>query len=68
MKKPETTFDLQQHLDGYLARQADDHAHINCRRLVVAWGTECVARHKNVTRFQNSQEEAAYIKMLLHAV
>jgi len=43
MKKPETTFDLQQYLDGYLARQADDRAHINCRRLVVAWGTECVA-------------------------
>ena len=37
------------------------------RRLVVAWGSYCKARHKDVTHLKSSQEEAD-TKMLLHAV
>ena len=37
------------------------------KRLVVAWGCECLATHKDVTHLQSSQEEAD-TKMLLHAL
>lgn len=54
-------------LTGYLARKALERAETNGKRLVVAWGSECEATHKDVTHLRSTQEEAD-TKMLLHAV
>jgi len=54
-------------LTEYLARKTLEHAETKGKRLVVAWGSECEATHKDVTHLQSTQEEAE-TKMLLHAV
>ena len=54
-------------LTEYLARKALEHAETNGKCLVVAWGSECEASHKDVTHLQSTQEEAD-TKMLLHAI
>ncbi|KAK3753092.1 hypothetical protein QZH41_010830, partial [Actinostola sp. cb2023] len=54
-------------LTEYLARKTLEHAETKGKRLVVAWGSECEATHKDVTHLRSTQEEAD-TKMLLHAV
>ena len=58
---------IKKELTGYLAEKTIRHAMKHGKRLVVAWGCECQATHKDVTHLQSSQEEAD-IKMLLHAL
>ena len=45
-------------LAGYLAEKTVQHAMRHRKGLVVAWGCECLATHKDVTHLQSSQEEA----------
>ncbi len=54
-------------LTVYLGEKMKKYADRSGRKLVVAWGSECHATHKDVGHLQSSQEEA-YTKIILHAL
>ena len=54
-------------LSSYLAEMFVNHAMKTILRVVVAWGCQCRATHKNVNHLQRDHEEAD-TKMLLHAL
>ena len=49
----------------YLGQKVQEYADRSGRQLVVAWGSECQATHKDVGHLQSNQEEAD-TKMILH--
>ncbi|CAH3142523.1 unnamed protein product, partial [Porites lobata] len=52
-------------LTTFLAKNVKDNA--NGRQVVVAWGTECEATHRDVRHLRSTQEEAD-TKIILHAL
>ena len=52
-------------LTTFLAKNVKDNA--NGRQVIVAWGTECEATHRDVRHLQSTQEEAD-TKIILHAL
>ena len=54
-------------LTGYLAEKMLEKANAMGKHMVVAWGSQCIATHMNMTHLQSTQEEAN-TKLLLHAV
>lgn len=54
-------------LTQYFARKALERGHEIGVRLVVAWGSQCEATHKEMT-YLNSNQEEADTKILLHAI
>ena len=58
---------IKMDLTNYLAEKTIQRTMRHGKRLVVAWGCECLATRKDVTHLQSSQEEAD-TKMLLHAL
>ena len=52
-------------LPTFLAKNVKDNA--NARQVVVAWGTECEATHRDVRHLRSTQEEAD-TKIILHAL
>ena len=53
-------------LTGYLAEKMLVKAHAEEKQMVVAWGSQCRATHRNVDHLHSQQEEAD-TKLLLHA-
>ena len=51
----------------YLGQKIKEYADRDGRQLVVAWGSECQATHKDVGHLRSNQEEAG-TKMILHAL
>ena len=51
----------------YLGQKIKEYADHSGRQLVVAWGSECQATHKDVGHLQSNLEEAE-TKMILHAL
>ena len=51
----------------YLGQKIKEYADRSGRQLVVAWGSECQATHKDMGHLQSNQEEAD-TKMILHAL
>lgn len=54
-------------LAAYLAKKTLEYAEIQGKQIVVAWGSECQATHKDVSHLQSNHEEAD-TKIILHAV
>ena len=54
-------------LTNYLAEKMLRKAHTEMKQMVVAWGTQYQATHRDVTHLSSQQEEAN-TKLLLHAV
>ena len=56
-------------LTNYLAEKMLREGHAEMKQMVVAWGTQCQATHRDVTHLSTcSQQEEADTKLLLHAV
>jgi hypothetical protein len=53
-------------LTGYLAEKMLVKAQAGKKQMVVAWGAQCRATHKNVSHLQSQQAEAD-TKLILHA-
>ena len=54
-------------LTEYLSAKFIQRSERRARSVVVAWGNNCQATHRDVTYLRSSQEEAD-TKMMLHAV
>ena len=52
-------------LTTFLAKNVNDNA--NGEQVIVAWGTECEAIHRDITRLRSTKEEAD-TKIILHAL
>ena len=66
MKKLLSHQNTKKELTEYLAEKTLQHA-AEGKSLVVAWGSQCKASHKDVMHLQSDQEEAD-TKMILHAL
>ena len=65
MKKLLAHSETRGELTTFLAKNVKDNA--NGRQVVVAWGTECEATHRDVRHLRSTQEEAD-TKIILHAL
>ncbi|KAL9951847.1 hypothetical protein ACROYT_G044582, partial [Oculina patagonica] len=54
-------------LTAFLAKKVKERGEAVGRQIVVAWGTECEATHKDMAHLQSDHEEAD-TKMILHAL
>ena len=67
MKRLLSDVKTKMELTSYLAEKMLEKAHAQEKHMVVAWGSECGATHRNMSHLQSDQEEAD-TKLLLHAV
>ena len=67
MKKLLSHVQTKMKLTGYLAEKMLEKARVENKPMVVAWGAQCQANHRDVSHL-NSQQEEADTKLILHAI
>ena len=67
LKRPLSHTKTKAELTALLAKKVKERAEVIGRQIVVAWGTECEATHKDMGHLQSDHEEAD-TKMILHAL
>ncbi|KAL9960825.1 hypothetical protein ACROYT_G034330 [Oculina patagonica] len=67
LKKLRSHTKTKAELTAFLAKKVKERGEAVGRQIVVAWGTECEATHKDMAHLQSDHEEAD-TKMILHAL